>query len=78
MWPIKLLYVLKNSKFFIGYQSGLNVLADNLNVPQLMLYLPFLEKMLYSWPKKQNIESGIYNAAIFKQNINEIIKNIKM
>jgi hypothetical protein len=78
MWPIKLLYLLKNSKFFIGYQSGLNVLADNLDVPQLMLYFPFLEKMLYSWPKKKNIESGIYNAAIFKQNINEIIKNINI
>jgi len=52
--PTQVLYMLKHCDFFVGYQSGLNVLADNLDVRQLMLYFPYLQPMLYTWCKRQN------------------------
>jgi hypothetical protein len=66
------IYVIKNSKYFIGYQSGLSILADNYDVPQTMLYFNFLGDVMYSWPKQKNVDSNIYNAFKFNENINMI------
>lgn len=70
--PSNVIHILKNSNTFIGYQSGLNVLADNLDIRQIMIYFPYLEKMLYTWCKKKNIEEVFY-ASTFDKSPNEII-----
>lgn len=66
-------YLLKNSTFFIGYQSGLNVIADNLNVPQLMIWFNDLTCVPFTFPKRTNIVKGIYNATFFNRSLDDIV-----
>lgn len=63
--PFNLVALIKEAFYFIGYQSGLNVIADIYNVPQIMIYFPYLQNMLYSWCKKEHIKS-IFFATTFK------------
>jgi hypothetical protein len=72
-----IIYILKNSICFIGYQSGLNVLADNLDVKQVMLYFPYLRKMLYSWCKVKNWKNGNFNAFTFDMNPEQVLSGIR-
>lgn len=44
-------YIIRTGKAFLGYQSGLNVLAENYDVPQLMVYFDRLEPMMHTWKK---------------------------
>lgn len=53
-------YVIKKAKCFLGYQSGLGVLADNFDVPQVMMYFPYLSSMKYTWCKKSHIGKTFY------------------
>lgn len=64
--PERVCSLLQKSKLFIGYQSGLNIVADNLDVPQVMVYFPKLEKMQYTWCKKENINT-LFHAGIFSE-----------
>lgn len=65
--PIKMTNnVIKNSKYFLGFQSGLNVIADQFNVPQGMIYINRLSHMIYSWPNKNNIITEKYKPVVFK------------
>ena len=70
-----IIYIIKNAKYFIGYQSGLSIIADNYDIPQTMLYFNYLDNLMYAWAKKHNIDCGIYTAYKFQDNI-EYIKNI--
>lgn len=73
--PSRVMHYLKQSRFFIGSQSGLNILADNFNVKQLMMYYPYLEKMTGTWCKQGNL--GIrYFSALFSQTPDEILKGL--
>lgn len=74
--PEKLFYTIKNCKYFIGYQSGLNILADELDVKQMMLYFPTLRNMKDSWVKPENRTNGVFNYAYFDDNKDEIIKRM--
>lgn len=47
--PAAVYWLLANCWGFVGYQSGLNVLADNLGTRQLMLYFPSLKRMGDTW-----------------------------
>ena len=76
-WAANVLYIIKNSVLFIGYQSGLNILADNMDVPQVMMYFPFLERMQRAWAKKRNLENGIHNPALFTQPIPDILNSLE-
>ena len=58
--------VIRSSYFFFGYQSGLGVLAENYNVPQLMVYFPFLRNMMYTWAKPDSRHSR-YHAMTFDE-----------
>jgi hypothetical protein len=49
--------IIKNAKIFLAYQSGLSILADMLDTKQVMLYYHWLEKLMYSWCKKDHIDS---------------------
>jgi len=47
--PAEVYWLLGSCYGFVGYQSGLNVLADNLGTRQLMLYFPSLKPMGDTW-----------------------------
>lgn len=76
--PSNVTYILKNSKCYIGYQSGLNILADNLDVKQVMLYFPYLKKMLNTWCKIENWKSGVFNADTFDQTPEQVLKGLRL
>jgi hypothetical protein len=63
--PSQVCYLLKHSKLFVGYQSGLNVIADTFDVPQVMVYFNYLDDMRYTWCKKKNMyntfRAGVFN-----------------
>jgi len=71
--------VIKHGRFLYGFQSGLHILADMMDVPIYMLYFPQLEKMLGSWMKKKNFEKSYevifpkYNSQHFYGYINKYI-----
>lgn len=69
--------VLRDASFFIGYQSGLNVLADNYDTPQVMVYFPHLRKMMNTWCKPGHAESGVFRAFTFDQRPAEIISALR-
>jgi hypothetical protein len=72
--------VIRRSKFFLAYQSGLSILADNYDVPQLMIYFEKLKPMMYSWCKKGNLpgHSVTFQAATFGDSINHILDTVKI
>lgn len=76
-WSANVIYILQNSKLFIGFQSGLNILADNLDVQQIMMYFPTLEKMMPAWCKKQNFKT-LYHPFMFTQFPIEIVRDLKI
>lgn len=68
-WPPgRVLHLLRAARLFIGYQSGLNVLADNMDVRQLMVYFDHLELMQNAWCKPRNIRSRFFSA-LFREGI---------
>lgn len=76
-YPANVLNIIKKSKLFIGYQSGLNILADNIHVPQLMMYFPFLEKMQYTWCKKEHIGKQ-FQANLFTKSPEEVVESFNL
>jgi len=74
--PINVCSIIKNSLYFIGYQCGLNVIADNFDVPQLIVYFPNLERMMYTWCKKRNIDNRIFNAVTFRQKPRQVVQEV--
>lgn len=74
--PADAVRVLRDAVFFIGYQSGLNVLADNYDTPQVMVYFPHLRKMLNSWCKPGHAEHGVFCAFTFDQKPAEILASL--
>ncbi len=75
--PERLLHLLRHAKLFVGYQSGLNVMADQLDVPQVMLYFPHLEDMIWSWPKRRNIDGGVYRASTMALTPREVLDGLR-
>lgn len=74
--PGHLFDLMKKSKYFVGYQSGLSILADNLDIPQLMIYFQSFKKMKYTWAKKKNLEKKIFQAGLFSDTIKEIVDQL--
>ncbi len=74
--PGQVCHLIKNSLYFIGYQSGLNILTDNFDIPQFMLYFPRLKDMLYTWAKKENVESGLFRASTFDTPYEKILATL--
>jgi hypothetical protein len=65
------LSVIRGSKFFLGYQSGLSVIAENYDVPQLMVYYPHLRPMLYTWCKPRSVGTQ-FRAMTFEDSIETV------
>lgn len=74
--PAKVLGLLKGCRFFVGYQSGLNILADQLDVRKLMLYFPALKAMPRGWPKQKNLDNGTHRYAFFDQSPEEVLRDL--
>jgi hypothetical protein len=75
--PAKVAQIIANSKLFVGYQSGLNIIADNLDVPQVMLYYDHLKPMMYTWCKKKNIETKFF-ADLFSSSPESVMKKFDL
>ena len=73
----EVVHILRGARFFVGHQSGLNILADNLDVPQLMVYTRWLDKMQYAWCKRAHAGDGTFNAALFPQTPDEIVERLR-
>lgn len=67
---------IKHCSFFLGYQSGLNILADNYDRPQLMVFFDRLEKMLRTFCKPENLEAGLFNPCLFRDGPEAAIESI--
>jgi hypothetical protein len=77
-WAANVLYIIKNSICFIGYQSGLNILADNMDVKQVMMYFPVIRPMLYAWCKNKNRDNHTFNADVFDSPVDQVLANLKL
>lgn len=75
--PRFVLNLLRRCTLFIGHQSGLGVLADNLGAFQLMLYMKMISGMAYSWCRKTHAESGRFTAAFFDQTASEVLEVLR-
>lgn len=75
--PGNVAYILKRATAFLSYQSGLSIIADNFNTPQVMMYFPFLKKMMYSWCRKDNIDR-VFNAELFTTPPINVLQGLKL
>lgn len=67
--------VIRGARFFVGFQSGLGVIADNYDVPQLMLYYRSLVRMSYTWCKPENARR-VFHAATFNESTEAIVARL--
>jgi hypothetical protein len=74
--PRKVLGLLKESRCFVGHQSGLNILADQLGVRQIMVYINELNNMRFSWAKQSHINSKIYNSCLFGDSQDNVVASL--
>lgn len=74
--PEEVCFLLKNAEAFIGHQSGLNIIADNFDVKQLMMYHEYLRGLTLSWPKSSNIQQSIYNLSFFNASVEDILNQL--
>lgn len=68
--------VIRRSRFFLAYQSGLSIIADNYDVPQLMIYFEHLAPMKYTWCKPANDTNKIFQAATFDESVDYILSYV--
>jgi ADP-heptose:LPS heptosyltransferase len=73
--PEQVMYILDNAEFFIGYQSGLGIMADNMQTPQLMMYFSHLDKMQYSWCQPKH-EQSVFWADTFDRQPADVLKSL--
>ncbi len=52
--PEKAINAIRTSRYFIGYQSGLNIVADMYRIPQTIVYFNSLRSMADSWVNPKN------------------------
>jgi len=76
--PANLLYVIKKSDYFLNYASGLGILADNMDVSQIMIYPKSIGGLLYSWCKERNLDSNTYNAFLFNDSPQDVLKRVDL
>lgn len=60
------------ARCFIGYQSGLGILADLLGTRQMMLYFPIMRQMLDAWCRREHVGTK-FQRACFDDNSDELI-----
>ena len=73
--PKDVISLIEHASLFIGFQSGLNVIADNFNVPQLMMYFEYLEAMKTTWVHPDHVDT-IFVPALFSESPEEVAKRL--
>lgn len=87
--PAHVAHIIKHARYMIGFQSGLSIVADNFDVPQLMLYVPepdawlaptaYPKRLLMgAWPKQRNLDSGVHAAATFRETPGDIARRLRL
>lgn len=78
LMPIReAMFLIQSAKYFISYQSGLCMLAEEFGTPTLMVWFSFLKAMKNTWIRKENIEKGLIEHCYFDQSPNEMFWQIK-
>lgn len=64
--PTDVLFLMSHCRWFLGYQSGMGIHADNLGCRQLMLYFNYLENLKYAWCQypHENFHGHTFNTPI--------------
>lgn len=70
-----LFWLLSSARYFIGYQSGLNILAENFKTRQLMIYFPVYREIADTWVSPEG-RVDRFNWAYFDTPLDEIILKI--
>jgi hypothetical protein len=71
------MFLIKNARFFVAYQSGLCMLSEELGTPTLMVWFPFLKKMQTTWIRKANIEKKLIKHCYFDMGVAEMFDQVK-
>lgn len=75
--PEKVMHVMKNAKFFVAYQCGLSIVAENFNVPQIVMFFPKYSEARRTWCKKENI-GRVCHEATYRQTPEEIVGELRL
>lgn len=73
--PAQVIDIIKKANVFVGFQSGLNIIADNYNVRQVMIYFNMLKDMSYTWCKKGNVKT-VFHAFTFNDTTDQIVASL--
>lgn len=66
-------YLIKQAKYFVAYQSGLCMIAEELKTPTLMVWFPYLAIMTSTWIRREHLLSELISHTFFGMPINNII-----
>jgi len=64
--------IIRRSRLFFGYQSGLSIIAENYDARQIICYFNKLAPMKYTWCKPSSVRT-IFHATTFDSDINVTI-----
>ena len=67
-------HLIKEAKYFISYQSGLCMLAEEFNTPTLMVWFPHLRKMKDSWVRKER--QGLIRHCYFDEPLDKMLEAV--
>jgi hypothetical protein len=67
--------IISQAGYFISYQSGLSVIAEEFNVPTLMIYFPENRKLIHTWLRKENLDTGLFKNCFFGDSLESIIND---
>jgi len=70
-------HIIKNADYFVAYQSGLCMIAEEFGVQTAMVWFPDLVKMRDTWIRKENIDKKLFTHLYFNQTIESMISQIK-
>ena len=69
--------IISNAEYFVSYQSGLSIIAEELRTPTLMVYYPENKKMVDTWVRNENISKGLIKSVFFGNSVNSIVGSSK-
>jgi hypothetical protein len=70
-------YLIKNAEYFIAYQSGLCMIAEEIGKHTLMVWFPHLAPMTSTWIRRNHLAEQLIMHTFFGMNIENIIEAIK-
>ncbi len=71
------IWIIKNAEYFISYQSGLCMLAEEFGTKTFMLWFPDLAPMTSAWIRRKHLESGLFKHGFFGMDLKTMIDVVK-